>query len=303
MRFISLLLPLLVLGTVSAQTHVGNVTLTPSVAKPAVAAKPARVVPAGMLEVKGHITVGTNVRKLPTGSQMRVTIFNSTLGYKPASIQFKVASAYTTYYMYFSPARVKTGMIKAEVIDASGHVLYSSAPAPLKGASLGSVNLVVGSASSTTGSAPVTKTPVTKTPVTKTPVTKTPVTKTPAAPINPTTNISNPTATQGLYEVRGNVVGPDGKGMSLPAGSKVYVMIYDFNTPAIRPIKLEVRKGSSGLSAGYQVFFNPSRLENKQSVIRAEVVDSSGKAIYRSSPYLLVKSAKSQADLVVKVTR
>lgn len=147
---------LLISVTASAQTQVGQVTLTPASAppKPATASSKApsptfQVArpPAGWYNLTGRVTA-PNSPSLPSGSQIIVTLQNLKAGSSPlVQVKFPSSRLNVPYQMYFNVSRLKSGEsygLKATVQDKKGKVIYRSPnPAPLPGTSTGSINLSV----------------------------------------------------------------------------------------------------------------------------------------------------------------
>lgn len=148
MKFFTVaLLSALLLSTTSAQTRVGGVTLTPIGKTPVTPPAPATPnpnstgttrtstsglvpVPAGLRELRGRLTAPSEGTRLPAGSQIVVTIRNAASGAVVSSIKFSTTRLSTPYQMIFSPVRINPArryVVKAEISDPNGKLIYSSA--------------------------------------------------------------------------------------------------------------------------------------------------------------------------------
>lgn len=149
-----LLLSLACLGTATAQTKIGNVTLTkPSAPAPAraIPATPAATtsrsttVPAGWYEVKGRISAATPVT-LPAGSNVSVIMEDQTSRGQFVRIQFKTSKLSTPYQIIFSPGRLNRNhqyTVRATVTDSSGKTIYQSGAVRVPNASRSVIDLSV----------------------------------------------------------------------------------------------------------------------------------------------------------------
>jgi uncharacterized lipoprotein YbaY len=151
-RVLTTALSLITLGLLTAapaQTQIGNVTLTPAKAP---AASPAggytgEDVPSGWREIRGRVT-GPNgsALRLPAGSEVRVTLLDTTAGTSLLDVSFATPRLSTPYQLVYNPVRLSathTYVVRAEIVDARGQVLYRSADAALPGARLAALNLAV----------------------------------------------------------------------------------------------------------------------------------------------------------------
>lgn len=139
------------LGTATAQTKIGNVTLTkpstpaPTRAVPAATSATSTNVPAGWYEVKGRISAAAPVT-LPAGSTVAVIMEDHTARGQFVRIQFKASRLSTPYQIIFSPGRLNSNhqyTLRATVTDASGKTLYQSSAVRVPTASRSVIDLTV----------------------------------------------------------------------------------------------------------------------------------------------------------------
>ncbi|GGM04298.1 YbaY family lipoprotein [Deinococcus aerophilus] len=151
-RVLTTALSLITLGlltTAPAQTQIGNVTLTPAKA-PAVsmaASYAGEDVPSGWSEIKGRVT-GPNgsALRLPAGSEVRVTVLDTTAARILLDVSFGTTRLSTPYQLVYNPVRLSDTheyVVRAEIVDARGKVLYRSADAALPSARRAALNLAV----------------------------------------------------------------------------------------------------------------------------------------------------------------
>lgn len=141
--FIALSTALVLFGTAfqgaSAQTRIGNVTLTkptqqPAPFHPAPAASAGNSmttaqVPAGFYEIRGRVSAAQGTVTLPAGSNISVSVNDLTRPAQVVQIQFKTTRLSTPYQIFFNPSRINPAhryAVQATVTDASGKVLYRS---------------------------------------------------------------------------------------------------------------------------------------------------------------------------------
>lgn len=127
----------------SAQTRIGNVTLTKPVQQPApFRPAPAPVasaasnnsmtaaqVPAGFYEIRGRVSAAQGNVTLPAGSTISVSVNDLTRPAQVVQIGFKTTRLSTPYQVFFNPSRINPAhryAVQATVTDASGKVLYRS---------------------------------------------------------------------------------------------------------------------------------------------------------------------------------
>ena len=150
-----LMLTLVCLGNASAQTKIGNVTLTkPSTPAPTRMAPVHQAgagttassnVPAGWSEVKGRINAATPVT-LPAGSKVTVIMEDQTTSGQFVRIQFKTSRLSTPYQIIFSPGRLNSNhqyTVRASITDASGKTIYQSGAVRVPNASRSVIDLTV----------------------------------------------------------------------------------------------------------------------------------------------------------------
>lgn len=143
----SMLLSLALLSPASAQTRIGQVTLTPSA--PAPSARPEyswEAVPAGMYELRGRIGTGREGLRLPAGSQIRVTVEEVGAPGSVASAAFSTGRLSTPYQLYFSAGRLSPGrryVLRCRIVGASGTLLYRSADIALPRQTRSTLNITV----------------------------------------------------------------------------------------------------------------------------------------------------------------
>ncbi|MFC6591970.1 YbaY family lipoprotein [Deinococcus lacus] len=144
-----LLLTAAFLGTATAQTRIGSVTITRPATAPAqaspprtqapasapraaatTAATPAPVpsdLPAGWRMLSGRVTAANDV-KLPAGSRVQVTIEEAGRTKPHLEVEFKATSLSAPYQLQYNPARLsgQNYFVRVKVVDRSGRVLYST---------------------------------------------------------------------------------------------------------------------------------------------------------------------------------
>ena len=139
MKFVTvlILLALTALTSTSAQTRIGQVTLTPSAptsSSTRTSEYGFEAVPAGMRELRGRISTGREGQRLPAGSRIRVTVEEVGASGSMANAAFNTSRLSTPYQLYFSAGRLSSGrryVVRCRITDASGAVLYRSADVPL----------------------------------------------------------------------------------------------------------------------------------------------------------------------------
>lgn len=144
----SILLSLALPSPASAQTRIGQVTLTPS-APASSSARPEygwEAVPAGMYELRGRIGTGREGQRLPAGSQIRVTVEEVGAPGSVASAAFSTGRLSTPYQLYFSADRLSPGrryVVRCRIVGASGALLYRSADITLPRQTRSTLNITV----------------------------------------------------------------------------------------------------------------------------------------------------------------
>lgn len=142
-----LLLALCLVSPVSAQTRIGQVTLTPSA--PAPAARPDyawEAAPAGMHELRGRVGTNQEGQRLPAGSRIRVTVEDARGAGSLASADFSASRLSTPYQLFFGAGRLSSGrryVVRCRVVDRAGQLLYRSAALPLPRQTRSTLNLTL----------------------------------------------------------------------------------------------------------------------------------------------------------------
>lgn len=146
-RFVSVALglsitSLLLAPSALAQTQIGGVTLTPinpPASTPTPAATPSddytrESIPSGYREVKGRVTGPSEGLRLPSGSQIMVSLVDLTVPASLVDIKFSTTRLSTPYQMVYNAVRINAAhkyAVRSTIMDASGKVLYRSADVAL----------------------------------------------------------------------------------------------------------------------------------------------------------------------------